>query len=61
MNDKAKSCPFCGKHPEIVHEWNNTKFYACINKKCELAWLQYKTEDGGIREDEWNKRPEDYK
>jgi len=54
---EVKRCPFCGKDPELVHQYMNAKFYACVNMGyCPLAALQSMQEDGGFRQDEWNER-----
>ena len=42
MNEKLKSCPFCGSEPEIVMTDNGKYFFVdCVSKDCKVSPMTF--------------------
>lgn len=54
MSEELKTCPFCGRKPELRHDENGFSFIVCANDNC------YARTDGCLNEQAavaaWNRR-----
>jgi len=54
--DELKPCPFCGKTPELLEDWDGKPYVACIEDDCNICVSTGNQSDASAAIAAWNER-----